>query len=123
MTPFIISTHNRLTLYYGAQKLFKSLNRGDTWHCISPDLTTAPGPEKQGDVTFGTITTISESPLQPGLIYVGTDDGNIQVTHNDGVTWKKISSGLPRRWLSRVIASRYDNGIRNFPVKLLDHLN
>jgi photosystem II stability/assembly factor-like uncharacterized protein len=108
MTPFIISPHNRFTLYFGAQNLFKSLNRGDTWYCISPDLTTAPGPEKQGDVTYGTITTISESVFQPGVIYVGTDDGNIQVTHNDGVTWEKISSALPRHWVSRVIASKYD---------------
>ncbi|UCH98159.1 MAG: hypothetical protein JSV88_15265, partial [Candidatus Aminicenantes bacterium] len=108
MTPFIISPHNHLTLYFGAQKLFKSLNRGDTWHCISPDLTTSPGPEKQGDVTYGTITSISESRFQPGLIYVGTDDGNIQVTHNDGVTWEKMNTGLPQRWVSRVIASGYD---------------
>ncbi|UCH98185.1 MAG: glycosyl hydrolase, partial [Candidatus Aminicenantes bacterium] len=108
MTPFIISQHNHLTLYFGAQKLFKSLNRGDTWHCISPDLTTNPGPEKQGDVTYGTITSISESRFQPGLMYVGTDDGNIQVTHNDGITWEKINTGLPRRWVSRVIASGYD---------------
>jgi len=108
MTPFIISPHNRFTLYFGAQKLFKSLDRGDSWYCISPDLTTAPGPGQQGDVTYGTITTISESIFQPGLIYVGTDDGNIQKTHNDGVTWENIGAGLPRHWVSRVIASKYD---------------
>jgi photosystem II stability/assembly factor-like uncharacterized protein len=114
MTPFIISPHNRFTLYFGAQKLFKSLDQGETWHCISPDLTTAPGPGKQGDVTYGTITTISESEFQPGLIYVGTDDGNIQATHNDGVTWDKINVenvGLPGAWVSRVIASRYDKAL------------
>jgi len=108
MTPFIISKYNHLTLYFGAQKLYKSLNQGDKWYCISPDLTTNPGPEKQGDVTFGSISTISESPLQPGLIYVGTDDGNIQVTRNDGATWEKINNGLPRKWVSRVTASMYD---------------
>lgn len=108
MTPFIISQHNHLTLYFGANKLFKSLNRGDKWTCISPDLTTNPGPEKQGDVTYGSITTISESPHEPGLIYVGTDDGNIHITHNDGVSWGKISHGLPKCWVTRIIASKYD---------------
>lgn len=108
MTPFIISKFNRLTLYMGAQKVFKSLDRGDHWHSISPDLTTNPGPEKQGDVTYGSITTISESPFKPGMLYVGTDDGNIHITRNDGVTWEKISAGLPKCWVSRVVASQYD---------------
>jgi photosystem II stability/assembly factor-like uncharacterized protein len=111
MTPFIISMHNRLTLYAGAQKLFKSLDRGDTWHCISPDLTTNPGPAKQGNVTYGTITTISQSPFQPGLLYVGTDDGNIHLSRNDGVQWEKLDEGLPERWVSRVLASRYDRAL------------
>lgn len=108
MTPFIISHFNRFTLYFGAQKLYKSLDRGDSWYCISPDLTTSPGPQQQGDVTYGTITTISESPLQPGLIYIGTDDGNIQVTRNDGVQWQRINKGLPACWVTRVVASHYD---------------
>lgn len=108
MTPFIISRFNRLTLYFGAQKLFKSLDRGDTWRCISPDLTTNPGKDKQGDVTYGSITTISESPFEPGLIYTGTDDGNIHITRNDGVTWEKISAGMPKCWVTRVTASKYD---------------
>ena len=110
MTPFVISHHNSYILYYGANKLFKSLNRGDSWICISPDLTTNPGPKRQGDVPYGTITTISESPLRPGLIYVGTDDGNVQVSPNNGVNWAKINTGLPRKWVSRVVASRYDEG-------------
>jgi|Deesub1362A_J573_1020465.scaffolds.fasta_scaffold00427_3 photosystem II stability/assembly factor-like uncharacterized protein len=110
MTPFLISHHNPFILYVGANKVFKSLNRGDDWLCISPDLTTQPGPKKQGNVPFGTITTISESPLQPGLLYVGTDDGCIWVTRNDGVTWTKISEGLPQKWVSRVVASFHHLG-------------
>jgi photosystem II stability/assembly factor-like uncharacterized protein len=110
MTPFFISHHNRFTLYYGANKLFKSLNRGDSWSCISPDLTTHPGPEKQGDVPYGTITMVSESPLKPGLIYVGTDDGNVHITQNDGVNWTKINKGLPDKWVSRVVASTHNLG-------------
>lgn len=107
-TPYLISPHNPFTLYYGANKLFKSLNRGDSWICISPDLTTNPQP--QGNVPYGTITTISESPLKPGLIYVGTDDGNLWVTQNDGASWTKIGQGLPRKWVSRVVASQYEEG-------------
>ncbi|RLE05421.1 MAG: hypothetical protein DRI99_02120 [Candidatus Aminicenantes bacterium] len=110
MTPFLISHHNPFILYVGANKVFKSLNRGDDWLCISPDLTTQPGPEKQGNVPFGTITTISESPIQPGLLYVGTDDGCVWVTRNDGVTWTKISEGLPPKWVSRVEASPHHLG-------------
>jgi photosystem II stability/assembly factor-like uncharacterized protein len=110
MSPFIISHHNPLTVYFGANKLFKSLNRGDTWHNISPDLTTQPGPEKQGNVPYGTITTLSESPLEPGLLYVGTDDGMVWVTRNDGVKWDRINSGLPDKWVSRVEASYAEPG-------------
>jgi len=110
MTPYLISKHNPFVLYYGANKLFKSSDRGDRWHCISPDLTTSPGPEKQGDVPFGTITTIAESALKPGLIYVGTDDGLVQYTADDGITWRKINSGLPPKWVSRVVASQYEEG-------------
>jgi photosystem II stability/assembly factor-like uncharacterized protein len=110
MTPVIVSHHNPFTLYYGANKVFKSINRGDNWTCISPDLTTRPGPEKQGDVPYGTITTISESSLEPGLIYVGTDDGNVQVTRDDGIGWTKISDGLPYKWVSRVAASEHEIG-------------
>lgn len=107
-TPYLISPHNPFTLYYGANRLFKSLNRGDSWICISPDLTTNPQP--QGNVPYGTITTISESPLKPGLIYVGTDDGNLWVTQNDGASWTKIGQGLPKKWVSRIVASKYDEG-------------
>lgn len=110
MTPFQISHHNPYILYCGANKLFRSLDRGDNWRHISPDLTTNPGPEKRGDIPYGTITTISESPLKPGLIYVGTDDGNVQVTRDDGVTWANISKDLPDKWVSRVVASCYKEG-------------
>lgn len=110
MSPFIISRHNPLTVYFGANKLFKSLNRGDTWHCISPDLTTQPGPEKQGNVPYGTITTLSESPIDPGLLFAGTDDGLVWMTRNDGIKWDRINSGLPGKWVSRVEASSADPG-------------
>jgi photosystem II stability/assembly factor-like uncharacterized protein len=117
MTPFIVSKHNPYILYYGANKLFKSYNRGDSWICISPDLTTNPGSDKRGNVPFGTITTISESPLRPGLLYVGTDDGRIQRTQDDGATWTKIGEGLPSTlWVSRVVASQYEEGMVLFAL-------
>lgn len=110
MTPYVISHHNPLTLYYGANKLFKSINRGDDWACISPNLSTQPGPEKQGDVPYGTITMISESPFQAGLIYVGTDDGIVRITRDDGLNWEDVSGGLPDKWVSRVRASQHEVG-------------
>ena len=110
MSPFIVSRHNPLTLYFGANKLFKSLDRGDRWQVISPDLTTQPGPERQGNVPYGTITTVSESPRQPGVLYVGTDDGRVWVTRNDGVVWDDIGAALPDKWVSRVEASAHAAG-------------
>jgi photosystem II stability/assembly factor-like uncharacterized protein len=110
MSPFIISRHNPLTVYFGANMLFKSLDRGDRWNCVSPDLTTRPGPDQQGNVPYSTITTISESPLQPGLLYVGTDDGRVWVTRNDGVSWDDIGTDLPDKWISRVEASTHSSG-------------
>lgn len=108
-TPFMISPHNPFILYLGANKLFISYDRGDHWYPISPDLTT--NPPIQGDVPFGTITSISESPLKPGLIYVGTDDGKVWVTKNGGADWEEIDKGLPKKWVSRVVASAHHEGI------------
>lgn len=110
MTPYLLSHYNSQTLYAGANRVFKSENRGDEWTCISPDLSTNPGPEKQGDVAYGTITDISESRLKKGLLYAATDDGQVHVTQDDGATWQKINRGLPDKWVSRVVASRYDLG-------------
>ncbi len=110
VTPFILSHYDSKTLYAGANYVFKSENRGEKWRCISPDLSTKPGPERRGDVPFGTITDISESELKKGLLYAGTDDGQLHVTQDDGASWKKINTGLPDRWVSRVVASKYDEG-------------
>ncbi|MDB4419492.1 hypothetical protein N9267_00880 [bacterium] len=110
MTPFILSHYDSNTLYAGANVLFKSNNRGDSWKCISPDLSSNPGPERTGNVPFGTITDISESALKKGLLYAGTDDGQLHVTKDDGATWKSINNGLPNRWVSRVVASKHDEG-------------
>ncbi len=108
-TPILLSHHSPNVLYFGTNRLFRSLDRGDSWQAISPDLTT--NPKKIGDVPYATITTISESPITFGLIYVGTDDGKIHVTRDGGYTWKEIGKSLPQGlWCSRVIASAYDEG-------------
>jgi photosystem II stability/assembly factor-like uncharacterized protein len=110
MVPFVISPHDPKTLYYGGNKLFRSTDKGANWEIISPDLSTNPGPERQGNIPYGTLTTVSESPLRPGVIYAGTDDGNVQVTRDGGKSWTLIVRGLPSKWVSRVTASGHEAG-------------
>jgi photosystem II stability/assembly factor-like uncharacterized protein len=107
-TPILLSPHHKDILYFGSNKLHKSFNKGDSLPAISADLTNGG---KAGDVPYGTITTISESELQPNLIFVGTDDGNIQISKDGGYTFTNINAGLPSGlWVSRVIASRHNVG-------------
>ncbi len=106
MTPFFISAHEPTTLYYGANRLFKSTDRGDSWTPISPDLTSNPA--RQGNVPWGTLSSVVESPLRPGLLYAGADDGHVHVTRDDGATWTRIDEGLPERWVTRLTASPHD---------------
>lgn len=112
MAPFIISPHAPDTIYWGGNKLHKSLNRGDTWRTISDDLTTNDPEKIKGNVPHCTITTIDESRVRQGVLWVGTDDGNIWVSENDGNTWTKVNpniSGAPDKyWVSRVHASPHD---------------
>ncbi len=104
-TPIYLSKHNQDIIYLGGNKLHRSLNQGDDWETISDDLTTGG---KKGNVAYGTLTSISESPFQFGLIYVGSDDGYINVTKNGGGSWMRISNNLPQNlWVSRVIASAH----------------
>lgn len=104
-TPIHLSRHNQDILYLGGNKLHRSLNQGDTWETISEDLTTGG---KKGNVAYGTLTTISESPFQFGLLYVGSDDGYVHVSKNGGGSWERISDSFPKDlWVSRVIASKH----------------
>lgn len=110
VAPTIISPHNNKIIYHGMQYLFRSIDRGDTWEKISPDLT-YNNKDELGDIPFQTIFSISESPLKFGLIYVGTDDGKVHVTKDGGKTWKEIMTGLPyKKWVSRIVASAFDLG-------------
>ncbi|WP_207496902.1 WD40/YVTN/BNR-like repeat-containing protein [Aridibaculum aurantiacum] len=107
-SPILLSPHHQDVLYFGTNRFHRSMNKGDTLPAISPDLTTSP---QQGDVPYGTLTTISESPLKFGLIYTGTDDGNIHVSRDGGYNWTLISGKLPKGlWVSRVVASAYKEG-------------
>jgi photosystem II stability/assembly factor-like uncharacterized protein len=104
-TPIHLSKHNQDILYLGGNKLHRSLNQGDDWETISDDLTTGG---KKGNVAYGTLTSISESSFQFGLLYVGSDDGFVHVSKNGGGSWTKISDSFPKDlWVSRVIASSH----------------
>ena len=107
-TPILLSTHNQDILYYGGNKLHRSLDKGNNWETISPDLTNGG---KKGNVPYGTLTRISESSLKFGLLYTGSDDGLIHYSSDGGVQWKNISNNLPKDlWVSRVVASSYKKG-------------
>ncbi|HEY4968486.1 MAG TPA: hypothetical protein VII35_01195, partial [Steroidobacteraceae bacterium] len=125
-TPLALSPHEPGTIYIGAQFLMRSRDHGQTWERISPDLSTND-PHKQlqeqsGGITVDnsaaemhtTIYSISESPLQAGLIWVGTDDGNLQLTRDGGGHWDNLIgnvAGLPKNsWVSWVQASQYAPG-------------
>lgn len=126
-SPIIISPHLHTRLYFAGHKLFKSENRGDDWKVISGDLSrgidrnTLPvmgkvwGPDAiakhQSTALWGNASALSESPKKQGLIYIGTDDGLIQVTENDGGSWRKVDkiAGIPEMsYVQRILASQHD---------------
>ncbi|MFQ5701034.1 MAG: WD40/YVTN/BNR-like repeat-containing protein, partial [Acidobacteriota bacterium] len=123
-SALLISPHDHKRLYFGANRLFRSDDRGDTWRAVSPDLTrgidrnklkvmgrvwSVDAVAKNASTSFyGTIVALAESPLEEGLIYAGTDDGLIQVTENGGKNWRKIDRirGVPERaYVSHILAS------------------
>ena len=104
-SPILLSSHNQDILYLGGNKVHRSMNQGDDWEAISGDLTQGG---KKGNVAYGTLTTISESPFKFGRIYTGSDDGLIQRTDNGGGNWEIISKTLPQNlWISSVVASKH----------------
>jgi photosystem II stability/assembly factor-like uncharacterized protein len=126
-SPILLSSHNPDIVYFGSNHFHRSMNQGDTMITMTPDLTNG---KKEGDVPYGTLTTISESPSRFGLIYVGTDDGNIHVTKDGGYNWEQLNQTAPvttskkasksqtsntklqtnNLWVSRVLASQYKEG-------------
>jgi hypothetical protein len=113
--PILLSPHNPEIVYHGANVLVRSTNRGDTWTEISPDLTKNL-PDRRGgsgNIQYATITAVDESTIVPNLLWVGTDDGNVQLTRDGGKTWTNVTekiTGHPGYWVSRVIASQHDAG-------------
>ena len=125
-SPIVISPHNNRTIYFAGNRVFRSTDRGSTW-TRSDDLTKDQDREKlpimgalpdkttlsrhDGVETFGQIVTLAESPIKEGLLYAGTDDGNLQISRDSGRTWKNITdrvSGVPKNtYVSRVVPSRY----------------
>jgi photosystem II stability/assembly factor-like uncharacterized protein len=103
-SPLELDPSTPSTLYFGASRLYKSTNRALSWQAVSPDMTKGPGV----NVTFGTLTTISVSPIDSKIIYTGTDDGNVWVTLNGGTTWNNVAGTLPDRWITCVQTSPFD---------------
>ena len=122
--PLAISHHNHQTIYTGGQMLLKSTKQGENWEEISPDLTTNnPGKiAGKGHMMYCTITAISESPLSEGSLWVGTDDGRIHSTNNNGKTWTEFTAkiaalgGKKDYWVSRIVCSMH-NPKRAFVTK------
>jgi photosystem II stability/assembly factor-like uncharacterized protein len=128
-SPLIISPHSPTRLYFAAQRIFRSDDRGDSWKAISPDLTagidrnrlpvmgriqSVDAPAKNASTSFyGNIVSLTESPRVLGLLYAGTDDGLVQVTEDGGANWRKIATfpGIPKyAYVSDLEASRHDDG-------------
>ncbi|MBS1718100.1 MAG: glycosyl hydrolase [Armatimonadetes bacterium] len=105
IAPFIVSSHHPDIVYVGTEKLLRSFDQGKHYTEVSPDLTTN---REQGNVPHATLKDISESPLQFGLIYVGTDDGLVKMTPDGGYQWIDISTPLKGKWVTRVVASKWD---------------
>ncbi len=104
-TPVHLSTHQPDVFYICSNKFHRSLNKGETFDISSEDLTKGG---RKGDVPFGTISTLDESPLRFGYLYVGTDDGLVHVSRDGGYSWTEITEGLPQgKWVTRVQASKH----------------
>ena len=128
-TPFFISPHNSSVFYAGGSKVLKSTNRGENLTPISPDLTTHDPvkikvstqttggitPDNTGAETHSTITALAESPIRAGLLYAGTDDGNVWLSRNDGATWENLTTrfaGVPKNtWVNRIEPSGADSNV------------
>ena len=127
-TPFFLSSHNPGVIYIGGQRIWKSYDRGDHWMPVSGDLSS---PDDTGRVrvslvttggvttdvtgaeTYGTVVTMAESPQRAGILWAGTDDGNVWLTRDDGVNWENLNGRFPgvpaKTWVSRVATSPFDS--------------
>ncbi len=113
-TPIVLSPHAPHTVYTGSQFLHRSRDRGEHWTTISSDLTTNDAEKKKGNVPHCTITTIAESPLREGWLWVGTDDGRVWSSKDGGARWSDLTDRFPAGaqglWVARVETSRHQAG-------------
>jgi len=125
-SPLVMSPSNPHTLYFGGNHVFKSVDQGNTWRIISPDLTDndpeTRNPTNSGFLTrsvtggenYHTIVTIAESPLDPAVVWAGTDDGHMQLTRDGGTSWMDVKANFPgvpaNAWVSRVEPSQHEPG-------------
>ncbi len=105
ISPLMISNFHSDIIYLGSQKLHRSFNQGKKYETISPDLTKN---RPVGNVPHSTLTTISESPFKFGMIYCGTDDGNVWLTPDGGNSWVDIKTPQTEKWVTRIMASKWD---------------
>jgi photosystem II stability/assembly factor-like uncharacterized protein len=109
LAPMTLSPFDPNTLYFGAQYLYRSHDRGTTWEKLTGDLSAAD-PEQLGEVPYEVVISIAESPKKRGVVYAGTDDGHLHVTTDDGKTWTDLTAGLPqKKWVAKVLPSQYDD--------------
>lgn len=138
-TPYFLSKHNPNTLYFGANRVLKSVNLGADMFFISPELTTRDSMkiristkttggitiDATGAETYSTIVSLNESPMTAGLLYAGTDDGKVWITHNDGAKWDDLTgrfSGVPAgTYVSRIEPSHFSEN--TFYVSFDNHRN
>lgn len=104
--PYVFDPGNPGIMYFGGERLFKSVTAGLNWTPVSGDLSN--GQLGMNGIVFGTITAIAVSPVDGNVIWAGTDDGNVWHTANGGTNWTKVSTNLPRRWISRLVADLVD---------------
>jgi photosystem II stability/assembly factor-like uncharacterized protein len=115
MAPIVASQHDPSTVYAGFQSIFRSVDRGDTWVRLSPDLS-GNDPSRMllrssSSIPYQTVVAIAESPIEARLIYAGTDDGKVHVTQDGGKSWTDLTAFVPtRKWVSRLVASRHSEG-------------
>jgi photosystem II stability/assembly factor-like uncharacterized protein len=106
-TPYVISPHNHLRLYYGTHRLYTSIDGALSWTPISDDLTNTD-PNSPGGEDFGALSTIAVAPSDSNVIYTGSEDGYVYVTFDNGENWQLISDDLPIRYVTRVAVDQYD---------------
>jgi photosystem II stability/assembly factor-like uncharacterized protein len=103
--PFALDPNAHDTLWFGGESMYRSTDGGATWKKVSQDLSDGPIPDRP---SAGTITTIATSGADSNTAYAGTDDGNVWLTRDAGATWTKITTGLPKRYVTRLAAEAGD---------------